>query len=178
MAWKVLETLKLFESKMFSFYQEKCQLPDGRIMPKYFKLGFSDWVNVVPLTSNKEIITIWQYRHGIGDYFWEVPGGSTHPGGQEDPLLAAQRELLEETGYVSDEWQYVGYHHPNPALLTNKMHTYVAHNCKYQQPPQLDPYEDLSVKLQSIEDVYKLLAAGKIQHSLMIASLALARPYL
>ena len=111
-----------------------------------------------------------QYRHAARENFREVPGGSTDPG--EDPLVAGQRELREETGYTSATWIACGSHFPNPALQSNRMHTYLALDCVKVGEPKLDPFEDLRTFTMSARDLYDQWLDGQIRHSIISASLA------
>ena len=172
--WKILSSKELFQTGFFKIREDRCQLPDGRVMPKYYVMQFPDWVNIVPVTSEGKVVLVRQYRHGAEREFLEVPGGSTHPGVAEDPLRAAERELIEETGFKSTDWFSCGSHFPNPSLQANRMHTYLALNCKKVAEPNLDPFEDLTVELLSLQDVYDLWLRGEFSHSIISASLALA----
>ncbi len=175
-AWKILSTSELFKNKFFCLRKDKCELPDGRIMPGYFVFEFLDWVQIVAITREKQMITLNQYRHAAKKVFIEIPGGSLDP--DEQALSAAKRELLEETGYHSDNWIELAPHFPNPATQSNRLKTFIAQDCHKIQDQDLDPYEDLEVVLRPIKTVYEMLNNGEIDHSLMIASLALARPKL
>lgn len=176
--WKVLSTEELFESGLFRLRVDRCELPDGRVMPRYYTFDFPDWVQAVAATKAGEMIMMTQYRHSAEKEFLEVSGGSLDPRKNETPLEAAQRELLEETGYSSSKWQSLGVHYPNPALMSNRLHTFLALECEKTAEQKLDPYEDLTVKLMGIDEVYKAVSEGKIQHSLILASLFLAKPFL
>src|SRR5665213_1948811 len=172
--WKILKSENLFQTGFFKFRVDECELPDGRIMPRYYVMEFADWVNVLPLTSDGKMVLVRQYRHGADQEFLEIPGGSTHPGANEDPQLAGARELLEETGYKSSTWIPCGSHYPNPALQGNRLHTYVALDCKKVAEPDLDPYEDLTVELLDVNEVLRLWTEGAFGHSLIAASIGLA----
>jgi len=73
-----------------------------------------DWVNMVAIDSRQQCVMIRQFRFGVDYATLETPGGMVDPG--EDSLAAARRELLEETGYASEEWTYLGAVEPNPAF--------------------------------------------------------------
>lgn len=143
-------------------------------MPRYYVVDFPDWVHVVALTKDGQVILLRQYRQAAKETFWEIPGGTLEPGHESKSLQAAQRELQEETGYTSSRWKLLGTHYPNPALQTNQIHTYLALDCEQTHDLELDPYEDLEVELKSVEDTLKMLRSGQFTHSLMMSSLILA----
>lgn len=176
--WKVLKSEEILKLGFFRLRVDQCQLPDGRVMPRYLVIEFSDWVHVLAVTKDGQAVMVRQYRHAADERFLEVPGGSTDPHKNETTEMAARRELLEETGYAPGKMIYLGYHHPNPALQTNKMHSYLALDCEWKQDLQLDPYEDLSVELVPLDQLYKMMFNGEMKHSLMISTLALAYPHL
>ncbi len=176
--WKVVESTQVYQSGFMNLRTDKCELPDGRIMPRYYVMEFSDWVNVVALTKDGQALLVEQYRHAASEIFLEIPGGATDPRKKEDPRLAAERELLEETGYQAGKWLSVGFHYPNPATQTNCLHTYIAFDCEKVQEPQLDPFEDLSLKIMPVVELFEQADQGKISHSLILASLYLARSHL
>jgi len=169
--WKVLKSQEVLKSGFFRLRVDQCELPDGRNMPRYYVMEFLDWVNVVPVTSSGQIVMVEQYRHGAGDVFLEIPGGGTHPDDGSNALLGGQRELREETGYESSEWINCGFHYPNPALQNNRMHTFLALDCRPVGPPELDPFEDLRVFEMPVREVYARLERGEFQHALISISL-------
>lgn len=173
--WKVLKSVELLKAGFFRLRSEQCQLPDGRVMPNYYVLDFADWVNVVPVTTDGQMILVEQYRHGAGLDFLELPGGSLDSHG-EDPRLAGARELREETGFESSELIDCGPHYPNPALQSNRMHTFLALNCRLVGSPQLDPFEDLHVRLMPVREAVSRLEKGEFLHSIIAASFMRALP--
>ncbi len=178
MNWKVLKSDEVISVGFFRLRRDQCELPDGRINDHYYVMEFADWVNIVPVTSEGMMVLVKQYRHGAGAAFLEIPGGSTDGRNNEDPKVAGERELLEETGYKPREMIYCGYHYPNPALQNNRMHTFLALGCEKVADQSLDPFEDLTVELKSVADVFGMWMRGELRHSLIFASLGLAMPHL
>lgn len=171
--WKTLKSTEVARTGFFRMRIDECELPDGRIMPKYFVIEYPDWVNVIAVTSDKKIVMVEQYRHGTGEVYLEVPGGMTD-GPKEDPLVGGQRELREETGFEANEWISCGYQNPNPAVQNNKLHTFLALDAKLVGKQELDPFEDLKVRVLPIREVYDMLERGELKHSLIAHSLFLA----
>ena len=178
MKWKALDSEEIFKAGFFRLRKDRCEMPDGRIMPRYYVMEFPDWVNVFPVTEEGEVLLVKQYRHASGQIHLELPGGSSEPGSSESVEEAALRELVEETGYSSQELIRVGTHYPNPAMQNNRMHSFIALNCKKTQEPQFDPYEELELYPRSIEQVRTHLAQGDIDHTIMVASIQQALNYL
>jgi 8-oxo-dGTP pyrophosphatase MutT (NUDIX family) len=169
--WKVLETKEIFKTGFYRLRSDRCELPDKRVMPNYYVMEFQDWVNVIPITSDNQVVLIEQYRHAIGRTTLEFPGGTLDPQGGETPEQAALRELIEETGYVPEDLRYVGKLRPNPAIQNNFLHTFVALGCQRTMKQNLDPFEDIHVVTRTIPQVLDASFDGEIEHSLMIASL-------
>ncbi len=178
MKWKVLETKEIFSSGLFRLHTDKLELPDGRVMPRYYVMTFPDWVNVLPITKDGQVILVKQYRHASGEFHLEVPGGSVDPGLNESIEAGARREMLEETGYDSSKMVKVSSHFPNPALQNNQMHTYIAYDSEKVQEQNLDEFEELELYFCSLERLEEHLYNGDINHSIMIASIAQALRHL
>src|SRR5437773_1122677 len=96
--WRKVSTSEIFKTKFFKFRSDELELPTKVIQPRYYVMEFADWVNIVALTTNNELILIKQYRHAVEEICLEIPGGSITPGTYESPEAAATRELVEETG--------------------------------------------------------------------------------
>ena len=132
-------------------------------------LETTDWVNVVALTTDQRLVVVRQYRFGTEEVTTEVPGGMVDPGeGHEE---SARRELLEETGYVSDHWTYLGNVDPNPAVQTNQMHHWLARDCRLEATQELDAGEDIEVATLSEEELRSAISSGEIRHALVLTAL-------
>lgn len=178
LSWTTLESKELLTAGLIRLREDKCKMPDGRIMPKYYVMEFPDWVNIVPVTLDGKIVMVEQYRHASGRTHLEIPGGSMDPRLGEDSKRAALRELAEETGFVPDDIRLVGKHFPNPAMQNNKMWTYVGFGCRKLTEPAPDPYEDIRVVQLAVNEVYEKIHSGEIDHSIVVASLLYAMSFL
>lgn len=81
---------------------------------------------VIALTPDNQVVTIYQFRPGPERWLYDIPGGGVNPG--EDPLKGVQRELLEETGYISDDVTYRGEYWD--AYKNYPHRFYLARNCR------------------------------------------------
>jgi len=129
-----------------------------------------DWVNVVALTADGELLCVEQYRFGSGTVTVEIPGGVLDRG--EEHGAAARRELLEETGHTSERWRYLGAVEPNPAFQDNLCHHWLAEGCIRTHALGLDPGEDIAVRTLPVADVVSAVGSGRIRHSLVISALS------
>tara|TARA_Y100001934_G_C12157429_1_gene680296 strand:- start:19 stop:591 length:573 start_codon:yes stop_codon:yes gene_type:complete len=133
-------------------------------------LECGDWVNLVAIDAEQRCVMIRQYRFGVGYTTLETPGGMVDPG--EDSLTAAKRELLEETGYVSDDWSYLGAVEPNPAFHGHLCHHWLAQGARQARPPEPDDGELIEIDLMSEADVQQAVQNGELKHALALSVLS------
>lgn len=177
--WKVLDSKVVVDAEFLKMRQDRLQLPDGRVMPSYFVVEFTPWVNVVAVTSDQKLVMVEQYRHGAQQYTLEIPGGAVDPKDQNDILAAGLRELREETGFApAGEARVIATHRPNPALQNNFVYTVLANQCEQVGAPQFDEFEDVNLHIVNLVDVREMLKDGRINHSIVLGSLLAANPYL
>ena len=169
--WKVLET-SYFRPR---FRIDKCELGNGNLLDATI-FEFRTWANVLALTKDHQAVLIRQYRHGIRDVLWEIPGGVVED--DENPLEGVKRELLEETGYAASDFIQVGTLYPNPALQTNTMYSFLALNAEKVSGQNLDRGEDIEVHLVPIADLVPMVKRGDILHALDVAVIFQALAYL
>lgn len=167
--WKRLGSTYIFRRPWLTVRQDSYQLPDGRIAPEYYILEYPAWVNVIAITPAGEFVMVEQYRPGLDGIFTELVAGVAEPG--EEPLEAARRELLEETGYGGGSWELFTVLSGNPGSTNNLTYTFVARDVTPAGDRRLDPTEDLDVKLLTEAQVRDLLASDQLKQSLMAAPL-------
>jgi len=129
-----------------------------------------DWVNVVAVTEAREVVLVRQFRHGLEQDCLEVPGGVIDPG-DRNPAAAAIRELREETGYAGDSPRELGSVSSNPAILTNRTHSFWIPAARMVGEPEPDPHEALVTELRPVREIPALIESGEIHHSLAVVAL-------
>jgi 8-oxo-dGTP pyrophosphatase MutT (NUDIX family) len=167
--WKVLSKEITLKANIFRYLKVQSQSPNTENVGNFDVIQCFNWVNVIALTKDKKIILVKQYRHGLEDVTLEIPGGAVHP--EEDFLLAAQRELAEETGYTSKNWKKMGRVSANPAFMNNYCETYLAIDAECTTSQTLDEFEEINVELYPVSELRSMVNSEKIHHSLVIAAL-------
>ncbi|MCF2604378.1 NUDIX hydrolase [Parabacteroides distasonis] len=167
--WKVLESEYLVRRPWLTARRDRLELPDGRIIPEYYVLEYPDWVNVIAITKDGQFVMERQYRHAARKISLELPCGVMEEG--ETPLVAAQRELLEETGFGGGQWKKLMELSPNPSAMSNTTHCFLAIGVEKIAEQHLDETEELSVLFMTKEEVKRMLNENQICQALMVAPL-------
>jgi ADP-ribose pyrophosphatase len=168
MRWDVVSSEIIYGCPVFSVRRDASRARDGR-EHDFHVIETRDWVNVVPITANGDVVLVRQFRHGIRDLTLEVPAGIIDPT-DSDPAVAARRELREETGYDCAELRGLGTVHPNPAIMNNQCHMFVAYGARQVGAPQWDGTEELEVTVVPLDTVPDLIRSGALSNALTIVA--------
>jgi ADP-ribose pyrophosphatase len=143
-----------------SVTMQKVELPDGKVIEDWPIIQTRDYVNVAVLNERGEMMVLEGYKHGLGRPGWQVPGGYLEKG--EDPLSAVKRELLEESGYASDDWQALGSFVVDANRRVGVGHFYLARDACQVAMPNHDDLEAFSIRWVSLEEVSRAVRDGRV----------------
>lgn len=164
MKWKVLESNYISKHRYFTARVDKCETPDGHLVPQYFVVELPPSACAVAITREGEVLMVRQYRHPVGDELLELPGGFVDAG--EDPAEAMRRELMEETGYQFENVECVGKIAANPGVLNNYTYLFLATGGVPAGEQSLDPHEFLRIEKIALADLRKMFVQNEIMQSL------------
>ena len=167
--WKILTTETLHSHRILQL--QRRELVSGKDRREVLVMNAPEWINVIPLLDDGRVVLVRQWRYGIQQPTLEIPGGMVDPG--EDIRTAAARELEEETGFRAGTLQRLGFSHPNPAFLDNRLTTWLATDLKALDDEQTTfgvDGEEIHRQVVPLDEIPDLIATGKISHALVIAA--------
>jgi ADP-ribose pyrophosphatase len=167
--WRELRRRRLLDCSVFSVDASLARSPLDGSEHEFYRITSRDWVQIVPMTADNEVVMVWQYRHGAGSLSLEVPAGLIDPG--EQPAAAARRECLEETGYEASDITRLGSVNPNSAYFTNRLHMFYALGAERVGEIQNSASEQTEVELVPLRSVEDLILDGTIDHALNVGLL-------
>jgi 8-oxo-dGTP pyrophosphatase MutT (NUDIX family) len=168
--WKTISSQPLGNFRVFTIRSDRKVSPRTQKEHEFFVIDSVNWVNVIAVTPDQQLVMVEQYRHGSNTVELEIPGGMMDTA-DGSPEKTAVRELREETGYEGDNPRLIGQIFPNPAIMSNVCFTVLVENCRCIHPVEFDHGEDLITRLVPIAEIPKLVASGKIRHSLVVVAL-------
>jgi 8-oxo-dGTP pyrophosphatase MutT (NUDIX family) len=166
--WRRTETDRLHACRVFDLDRIRYVPPEGGDGRWYYVIDAPDWINVIPVAADGHVLMVRQFRFGIAQPTLEIPGGMCD--GDEDPIEAAARELLEETGYRAGRIEEIGWVHPNPPIQNNRCHTYLARDLELDGSADADSDEQIEVVKVPLDEVPPMLVDGTITHALVLAA--------
>jgi ADP-ribose pyrophosphatase len=173
-SWELLDaSLLISKPPWLSVYQEKVQLPSGRVLDDFYRVVLPDFAMVVALTAEKQLVMVRGYKHGPKRTCLSAPGGLVESG--ESPLVAAQRELLEETGYTASAWECMGRFVTDGNRQCGTAHLFIARDAvQVASGNQGDDNEQVQVALMHPRQFLQAIRQNDIVLMATVSAVALA----
>lgn len=166
--WRVKNSRLIYDRPPWlTLWEQDVELPNGATIEGYIVAQARDVGLVFAITEDEQVILVEQYKHGIGEPEVDLPAGYLDDD-DPSPLAGTQRELLEETGYVSDDWQPLGDVVMDPNRSPNRFYYFMARNARRVAEPHLDSTEEIAIHLVPLTE----LRAWPASRSLSVATMA------
>lgn len=176
--WEEVSTEHIVQDEWIDFRRQAFRFPDGNVFEPYYTYSRRDYVVIVASDEDGKYICVKQFRQGIKEVTTEFPAGGierkdgkqygAHDSSEEDALVAAKRELKEETGYISDEWRHLITIPSNATIADNLAHIYVARNCRKVSDQELDDMEFLNVEKYSADQIEEMISGGNFKQAVHV----------
>lgn len=173
--WHKLREQPHATTRIFDVVKAFFRHPKREREQDFFIINAPDWVNVVALTPDGQLVLVRQFRYGINDFSLEIPGGIIDAG--EDPVTAGVRELREESGFVGASARLLGSVHPNPAMQSNRCHLVLVEGARREAELDWDPDEEFEILTKPVDEVLALAGSGGITHAMVLDALLLFAPH-
>ena len=172
--WEAVSRETIADCRVFQVDRVWFRHPRRGTTSDFFVIGSPDWVHVVARTVDDQLVLVRQFRYGSEEFSLEVPGGLIDAG--EDPVAAAQRELIEETGYGGGTARLLAQVRPNPAIQRNTCHLVLIDGVRPIAPMAWDEHEEIETQVVPVNEAFMLARNGGIMHSLSLTALFLFEP--
>lgn len=182
--WEEISTEHIVQNEWIDFRKSTYRYPDGRVFAPYYSYSRRDYTVIVASDEEGNYLCVRQFRQGIKQVTTEFPaGGIERSDGKEygdknsaeAALDCAKRELMEETGYVSDEWTHLITIPSNATIADNYAYVFMAKNCRKAGEQHLDETECLNVEKHSAKEIEELICTGQFQQSVHVMAWLLAK---
>lgn len=171
--WKILKSQEIFADEPWvKLTTQQVLLPNGKIIDNYYQIKTGDFAIIVARTPSGEMILERHYRHGVRKVTYTLPAGGIEK--DEEALAAAKRELREETGYSSDDWQKLGSFISSANYGCSTAHIFVANKARKIVEPHSGDLEEMVVLCLKPEEVIDLVRLGEISALSSVAAIGLA----
>jgi ADP-ribose pyrophosphatase len=171
--WKTISSRVVFEAKhWFKIIQDTVKLPNDRIVDDYYRIETLDFVLIYARSNDNKVLVERQYKHGLGKITTTFPAGYIDKG--EQPLTAAKRELLEETGFNAKIWKHMGTFVFDGTRNYGKAHYFMAEDLEYIAEPMKNDMEEFEISFLSINELLLQIEQGELSLLPGISIMAIA----
>ena len=167
--WAIRQSEYIYKSRWLTARKDAVRTDKGIDIDDFYVLEYPTWVNVIAITQEGRFVIEQQYRHGIQQQVFEICAGICEA--NEEPIDAAKRELLEETGFSGGTWSLIGKFAPNPNSMSNWCYSFLAEGVTKSQEPHQEPTENIQIYSFSAEEVLSMMKKGEIAEGTMLAPL-------
>lgn len=164
-----ISSQKIHEGKVLTYTIDKIRLPSGRESIREVVLH-NGGVTIVAQPEPSKIVLVKQFRYAIGKVFWELPAGTLRK--NENPILAAKRELKEETGYIAKSLEPMGIVYPLPGYSSEVLYFFRAVDL-IDDEPEPDPDENIEIKIFDLKQAWQMIKDGEIRDAKTISGISL-----
>ena len=168
---KRIDRTLIANGRVIDYYQDTMQMPDGSQV-KWDLIDHDGAAAVVAVREDGKLLMVRQYRNPLERETLEIPAGKLNTR-DEDPRIAAERELAEETGYVCDDIEYLTTIYTTVAFCNEKIGLYLAKGLKDRHPQHLDEDEYIDLEAYTLDEVRQMIYDGKIQDAKTIIGILL-----
>ena len=159
--WRTIHSDTVFSSRYVTVKCNEVELEDGLLIPDFYTIRIPDAASICAITDDERVLLKREDRYACQEPLIELPAGQFEK--NENPLDVAKRELLEETGYVSDCWTYLGATRESTSKLTNTMHLFMATDCKRVAGQHLDKTERLEAWSVPLDEAIDMVMRNEIK---------------
>lgn len=172
--WQILASRPLLERQPWlKLWEEDVRLPSGHLIRDYLRCESRDYAMVFALLSDGTVPLVHQYKHGKGRMSYDLPAGYLDAA-DETPLVAAQRELREETGVIAADWRSLGALVLDSNRGGSRAHLFLALDARRDGPQELDATEDLELSFHTPDGLGRMVLSGEIDGVASVAGIMIA----
>lgn len=163
-----LERNLVYEGSIINMYKDTIKVSNGNIVEWDF-IGHKGAAAAIPVTNDGKIILVKQWRNALDRFTYEIPAGGLE--GEDEPMIeAAKRELEEETGYKSDDLEFLISLRTTVAFCNERIDVFVARNL-VKTKQNLDRDEEIEIKEFDKDELFTLIRSGEMQDSKTVSAI-------
>lgn len=170
--WKLLERKKVFASQFVNVYEDRVELPNGKILPDYTVVEKPSIVMVVATDEQNNILVLNEYKHGAGEVLYTLPAG--HKKDNETAIDAARREVTEETGYTGGIFEDLGILYDYPSKDIHKVYVVRAKNLALTTTVQHEETESITFAAIPLDELKQQIQKKEWKTTSAIAALTIS----
>ena len=175
--WQMIGTEKRFENEICRLREDEVELARGKKI-KYAYLERDEAVIIVPITADREVVMLKQYRYPVDEWCLEVPAGGTHDSGDAALEEVARKELREEIGATAQSLKYVDFFYSANSMTNEKCHVFLAEGVELSREQKTEASENIEIRLVTVAKAIELARSGAMKTGQSALAVLLCEPLL